>query len=414
VNTTSGAAQGSSVERILGRAWSAIDRFAFAPASAAPLAVLRIGLGTVLLAQALVVAPVLFEIAGNEGILQGPIRDALAERDLPRVGWLVSAFARIGVGEAPVLAGTGLVYVVALLALTAGFRTRAAAAVAWLTHLLLSTTADRAVYGADEFANVFLFYLVWMPSGATLSVDRVLGRAPADPSPLNRLAVRVAQIHLCIAYFMSGVEKALDHPWLTGDAMWRSLMLPEFHQLDFSWLANHAWLAKAGGFAVLAVEIGYPIFMWPRLTRRAWVAAAVALHLGIAVFMGLHVFGAIMVVFTMAVFGVPADPAPSTVACEPTVDSSFAPAKRGALRLLAVLGAIVLLGVALGMLNAAPEHGTVPASDLAAIEAPAPASEPALPAEPAPAAPAPEPGSPTDAPPPPELPGSEPLPTSSP
>ncbi|XXX74247.1 hypothetical protein WMF30_42045 [Sorangium sp. So ce134] len=60
------------------------------------------------------------------------------------------------------------------------------------------------------------------------------------------------------------------------------------------------------------MEIGYAFLIWPRLTRRYVVAATAMLHLGIAAFMGLGVFGAIMPVFTIAAFGVPADPgAPS-------------------------------------------------------------------------------------------------------
>jgi hypothetical protein len=49
--------------------------------------------------------------------------------------------------------------------------------------------------------------------------------------------------------------------------------------------------------------------MWSRRTRRAWVVATAAMHLGIAMLMGLGVFGAIMIVLTVAAFGVRAAPA---------------------------------------------------------------------------------------------------------
>ncbi|WP_433935237.1 hypothetical protein AB3662_11095 [Sorangium cellulosum] len=102
-----------------------------------------------------------------------------------------------------------------------------------------------------------------------------------------------------------------------SSVMWNSLMLPEYRRFDFSWLAHHAWIAVAAGWMVLLVEIGYPFFIWPRRTRRFWVAATVGLHIGIAVFMRLDIFGAIMSVFTIAAFGVKADPrqarAPSAV-----------------------------------------------------------------------------------------------------
>jgi hypothetical protein len=289
------------------RATHAAFRFVFAPASAMPLAVLRIGLASVLLVQAVMIAPLLFELYGQAGIVQGALRDALTRVELPHLGWLLRALAPLGVGEAPILVGTGVAYVLALMALLLGAWTRVAAALAWLTHLLFMVTADSTNYGADMFANIFLFYLVWAPSGAALSLDRRLGRAPAGPTPAARLALRVVQIHLCIVYLAGGIEKASGPAWWNGEAIWRALMLPEYRQLDLSWLARHAWLAAVLGWGVLVVEIGYAFLIWPRLTRRAWVAATAALHLGIAVFMGLGIFGAVMIVLTVAAFGVNAE-----------------------------------------------------------------------------------------------------------
>ncbi|WP_437737453.1 hypothetical protein [Sorangium sp. So ce1335] len=292
----------------LERAWRAIDRFAFAPASAMPLAALRIGLASVLLLQAAMVAPVFLDLYGRTGILQGPLNDMLARSDLLRVGWLIDGLAPLGIGEAAFVKGTGALYALALVALLLGWRARAAAALAWLTHLLLMMTADSTSYGADSYAHIFLFYLMWMPSGAALSLDRRLGRAPAGPPPTTRLSLRVLQVHLCVSYLASGLSKASGAQWWNGDAVWRSVMLPEYRQLDLSWLAQHPWIPTLAGWLVLLVEAGYAFFIWPRQTRRLWVAATVALHLGIAVFMGLVVFGVLMAVLTLALFGVSAEP----------------------------------------------------------------------------------------------------------
>jgi hypothetical protein len=122
--------------------------------------------------------------------------------------------------------------------------------------------------------------------------------------------LRLVQLHLCIVYLTTGLAKASSAGWRDGDVIWRVLMTPEYARLgfDFSWLAAHAWAAVAMGWTVLVVEIGYAALVWPRFTRRAWIAATVALHLGIAVFMGLAVFGAVMIVLTVAAFGVDAEP----------------------------------------------------------------------------------------------------------
>ncbi|WP_155798988.1 HTTM domain-containing protein [Sorangium cellulosum] len=292
----------------LGRAWQAIDRFAFAPASAVPLAALRIGLASVLLLQAAMVAPVFLDLYGRSGFLQGPLNDMMARSHLLRVGWLIDALAPLGIGEAALIRGTGALYALALVALLLGWRARAAAALAWLTHLLLMMTADSTSYGADSYAHIFLFYLLWMPSGAALSLDRWLGRAPGDPPATTRLSLRVVQVHLCISYLASGLHKASGEQWWSGEAVWRSVMLPEYRQIDLSWLAHHPWIPMVAGWLVILVEAGYALFIWPRRSRRLWVAATVALHVGIAIFMGLVVFGALMAVLTLAAFGVSAEP----------------------------------------------------------------------------------------------------------
>lgn len=308
MNARAMAAPRAAIERGVARTWAAVERFAFAPASAAPLAVLRIGLAAVLLTQAAMVAPALLELYGRSGILQGPLLDALGRPGFVRLGWLIDRLAAFGVGEVPVIVAVGASYVLALVALLAGWHTRMAAAGAWFSHLMLMMTADSTNYGVDQFANIFLFYLMWMPAGAALSLDRWLGRAPIGPTSAARLALRVVQVHLCVVYLAGGLGKALGEQWWNGDAIWRTLNLPDYRQVDFTWLAYHPWIAVGAGWMVLLIEIGYPLLIWPRRTRRLWVAATVALHVGIAAFMGLGVFGAIMAVLTLSAFGVPADP----------------------------------------------------------------------------------------------------------
>jgi hypothetical protein len=45
------------------------------------------------------------------------------------------------------------------------------------------------------------------------------------------------------------------------------------------------------------------VFIWPRHTRLIWLVSAIAMHCGIAIFMGLYLFGLIMIVLNIAAFG---------------------------------------------------------------------------------------------------------------
>lgn len=308
MSTLRDALPAAGLEGRRARAAAAVERFFFAPARAMPLAALRIGLCLVLLAQAALIAPAFFALYERSGILQGVVRDNLARPGLPDLGWLIRVLGRFGMGEALILTTTGIVYLLSLTALLVGWRTRIAAMIAWGTHLTLMMTGSGTNYGADNFGNIFLFYLIWIPAGADLSLDRAAHRAPRGPTPGARLSLRVIQIHLCMVYLAGGLMKASGEQWWNGDAIWRSVMLPEYRQFDFGWLADHPWIATASGWMVILVETGYSIFIWPRRTRRLWIIAAVAMHLGIALFMGLGVFAAIMIAFTVAAFGVSAEP----------------------------------------------------------------------------------------------------------
>jgi len=302
------AKDGSLVERSAARAWRWIERFALTPANGAPLAALRIGIAAVLLFQAARIAPALYELYGRAGILQGELRDAIDLHYPFRIDRLIVLLTPLGLGEGPIIAGTGLLYVMSLIALLLGWRTRLAAAVAWGTHWLMMATVDSMLYGVDWFANMSLFYLIWMPSAMCLSLDRRYGRASAEPTSFARISLRVLQLNLCICYLSSGIEKARIPHWWNGNTIWRTLVLPEWSQVDFTWLARYPWMAVAIGWTVLLIEIGYCVFIWPRKTRKIWLTLTVGMHLGIALFMGLHSFAFIMMALNISAFAVSPEP----------------------------------------------------------------------------------------------------------
>jgi hypothetical protein len=277
----------------------AIAGFALSPASARPLAALRVGVAAVLLVQSVGVLPALVTLYGDRGVL--------AERAPAALQRTVAAFGEIGLGGSQVVMGAGALYALALVALLVGHRARSAAALAWALHAILLGDVAGEGHRADELSRMALFYLMWIPSGAAFSLDRRRGRAPLGPTPGARLALRLVQAHLCLVQGASGVEKACGEAWRNGEAVFRALMLPEYRRFDFSFLAEHPWIPIALGWLVLASEIACPILVWPRKTRRASVIATSVLHLAIAILMGLTSLSAMMIVLTLSAFGVPAE-----------------------------------------------------------------------------------------------------------
>ncbi|MBM7115383.1 hypothetical protein [Archangium primigenium] len=290
------------------RAWLShagrrVTAFVSAPVSPQPLGVLRIGVALVLLLQAWSLADHLTLLFGDRGLAPWSLSEPMASRWIPRLGTVVPVLQQWGLSARACIAGLAALYALGLVGLLLGWRTRVCAVGVWILHTILVSSGTLLVYGLETFAHISLFYCAIMPVGAAFSLDRRAGRVSGEPSPHITLSLRVLQVHLCLMYFMTGFEKALGEPWQQGDALWRILMQPQYSRYDFAWLASVPWLTKALSWGTLVVEMGYPFFVWSRRTGAFWVVFTLGLHAGIAVFMGLWMFGGIMGVLTFAAFG---------------------------------------------------------------------------------------------------------------
>jgi hypothetical protein len=286
-----------------------VSTFLFAPASARPPAALRVSLSLVLLGQAWLLRTEVMELFAHDGIVQGDLSRYLGGSGAPRASWLVDSLAPWGVSESACLYALCGLYVASLVGLGLGLFTRCAAVMAWFLHWTLIRSAGTTSYGADTYAHIFLFYLMLVPAGDAWSLDALRKRAGRLPSSAARLGLRVMQLHLCVSYLASGIQKSQGIQWWNGEVLWRALSLPVYQQLDLSWLASYPWICQIAAWTALFAELGYCVFIWPARTRRLWIAAIVVLHLGIAVFLGLGVFGALMCVLTVTLFGVSPEPA---------------------------------------------------------------------------------------------------------
>jgi hypothetical protein len=176
------------------------------------------------------------------------------------------------------------------------------------------------LFGQDTMMNLCLFYLMLSPCGAIWSVDALIARyrrakralaegrtpvqAPVTPLISAGFIIRMLQVHYCLMYLSAGLSKLKGNAWWNGTAPWYTMNNPEFSPVHITWfreyivfLCQHNWLwqiyMSAGVVFTLAVEIGFPFVVWTRL-RPVWIAGAILMHLGISLYMGLHVFSLFM------------------------------------------------------------------------------------------------------------------------
>jgi hypothetical protein len=279
--------------------------FFLAPSSPTPLAALRIGIALVLLLQAALLGRDAMALFGEHGIIQPALTDLFtADILMPKLRELTHFLtAQFGWNEATGILACGLVYVASLIAILLGVGTRVAAAIACVLHGVFLISGFYSTYGVDRFTQISLFYFIFMPVSDALSLRPRRLRKPVSSEAT--LSLRVLQMHLAIAYCASGVEKLVGIQWRDGEAVFRAMSMPTFNQLDVSWMIHYPWLGKALCWGTLVLEIGYPIFIWPRATRRLWILGIESLHVGIAIGMGLYFFSGTMGLLTFCMFAIP-------------------------------------------------------------------------------------------------------------
>jgi hypothetical protein len=209
-----------------------------------------------------------------------------------------------------------------------GFCTRVMGVITWAGLLCYINRSMQSLFGMDTILIVVGLYLMIGPSGAALSVDRLLkhywavrrarrqGRPepayePPQPSVSANVALRLLQIHACIIYGMSGFSKLEGPIWWRGMATWYTMANYEFSPLRVGiymhflrYLAQHRWLWElvmvGGTYGTLVFEIGFPFLVWRPRLRWVMLGSAVLMHLGIAICMGLVTFSMMMLILVLS------------------------------------------------------------------------------------------------------------------
>jgi hypothetical protein len=217
---------------------------------------------------------------------------------------------------------------------TVGLFTRVTSVMTWALSLCYIHRGQISLFGQDTMQTILITYLMIAPCGAALSIDAIRARFRAaralfgsggrpvpwaelilsgpQPNWLANFALRMFQINFCLIYASSGISKLKGTTWWEHAAPWLVLVNPEFGLVRYK---SYEWFMRtisesrflisafAGGISLftLLVEIGLPILIWTRL-RPLMVICSAMLHLGIAIIMGLSVFGLYMFALLLCYF----------------------------------------------------------------------------------------------------------------
>ncbi|MFN2507391.1 MAG: hypothetical protein ABR589_01305 [Chthoniobacterales bacterium] len=285
-----------------------VSNFAFPPEADFWLAILRCGLGIQLCLYCLWLrSDWEYFIGGSgRGIVGRQISEGLVAAEAPFVptfGWLVDGAEKLGLTEQTTLLTSWLTLLLAGALLLAGLFSRVAAITAWFLHLCAAKSGGFFAYGVDNFMTIGLFYLMIGPLPDRYSLDSKLWRrGPPDPELLGFFR-RLLQVHLGIAYFFSGLSKALGSGWWDGSSIWRAFIRPPFNFIPAEVLVRGKHLLPLIGICILVLELGYPLMMSVRKFRTLWLALILGMHVAIGLTLGMYLFALIMIVLNIAAFG---------------------------------------------------------------------------------------------------------------
>jgi hypothetical protein len=276
------------------------NRFWFTPADPTLLGLIRILTGLMLLYTHAVWGLVLERFFGPRSWLSPELVRALQDGEyMYSFWWLVPG------NSAAIWTAYGLSMLVLAL-FTLGLWTRVTSILSLIVVISFAHRATEAMFGLDQINAMLTLYLAIGPSGAALSLDRLLkdrragGTARPAPSVGANLAIRLINVHMCVIYLFAGVSKLQGESWWTGEAMWRAFANMEYQTADMTWLAWHPWIINLATHVCIVWEVSFCFLVWKPRLRPFVLLGGVVLHAGIGACLGMWTFALIMLVGCMS------------------------------------------------------------------------------------------------------------------
>lgn len=270
------------------------NRFFFGEISLLPLGVYRFVLGLILFATYAIRQVDWSFFFTERGFVDAHgALEIIPEFYRPLISWFP-------VSDAMVL-GVHSLFLISLLCLAFGLFGRWMAILALFLHLAFLQRNIAVRYGVDLVATFFLFGLAIADNSRCVSVDawrrwRREERQAMHPvnAMLSTMGVRLIQLHLCIIYGYTGLEKMKGSSWWEGSAVWAMFGNQQLVIFDLGWMQKFPLLIAFMTHSTVLFEVYFPVLIWLSVTRKWVVAFGWLFHGMIALTAGLFFFSGVM------------------------------------------------------------------------------------------------------------------------
>ncbi len=184
--------------------------------------------------------------------------------------------------------------VLAAIALLSGYRTRLATVLCWVLNVSLAMRNPYITTGGDALTSLLLFWSMFLPLGATISVDSAMaGKAPSSPSHLSIATVGLL-LQALYVYFFGALLKT-GPEWVTnGSAVYAALNLETTATHAAHWLRQHPIITYWLTLTVYWLELLSPLLLFSPVrtafVRTVILPAYVLMHIGFRIFLSISNF----------------------------------------------------------------------------------------------------------------------------
>ncbi|MCW5936941.1 MAG: HTTM domain-containing protein [Fimbriimonadaceae bacterium] len=180
---------------------------------------------------------------------------------------------------------TMLVYGLLMLAclLTAvGLFTRVSSIAMFALIVTMHHRNPEILHSGDTLLRNMAFYVMIAPSGAALSLDRVIGlwkgTAPSIPAEVSLWPQRLVHFQVAVLYFTTAWHKWGGSTWRDGTATWYVPQLHEFDRFPLPAFMDQQPIVAITTYGTLLVELAFASLVFAKPFRKWVLLSGLILH----------------------------------------------------------------------------------------------------------------------------------------
>ena len=145
----------------------------------------------------------------------------------------------------------------------------------WMLYTSLMNLAWSAASGGQQLMANVLFWMIFLPAGPPASPSSGLRVDLEEIS--GTIAFWIIRLQLLLAYGVTAIQKLTGEFWIQGQASGIVVTDPGYGP---AYLAAYPTVLAMISIGALVFQLGFPLAVWWRPTRKTWMWMGLLFHLG--------------------------------------------------------------------------------------------------------------------------------------